>query len=70
MTNLTPTPFEVDEQAIRALQQVTTGAYVHDTNALIGAYKNACTLGRLDSAERYKRMMYERAIAITKGTIQ
>jgi hypothetical protein len=59
-------PIPVDEQAILALTRVTTGADVHDSNALIGTYKNYCQSGRQKGADRVKQRMYERAIMLGK----
>lgn len=61
------TPIPVDEQAILALQKVSTGADIHDTNMLIGNYKSFCHDGRQEWADKYKRAMYERAIRLQKG---
>ncbi len=59
-------PIPRDDQAIMALQKVSTGADVHDTNALISSYKSSCDAGRQSSAETFKRRMYERAIKLQK----
>lgn len=56
----------VDEQAVLALIRVSTGADVHDTNALIGSYKSCCYEGRQLGADKFKRAMYERAIKLQK----
>lgn len=49
-----------DEQAIMALQRVSTGADVHETNSLILAYRLYCLAGHSEGAEQAKRNMYRR----------
>lgn len=55
---------ELDQSAILALERVSTGADIHDTNALISHYKSCAMAGRVKGTERAKREMYERAIRL------
>lgn len=57
-------PIPVDEQAILALERVSTGADIHDTNALVSTYISWCKDGRQKPAEDCKRKMYLRAIRL------
>lgn len=59
----------VDEQAVMALQRVSTGADVHESNGLICTYKAACLGGIQETADATKRKMYERAMKLgRRGT--
>lgn len=60
-------PIAPDEQAIMALQRVSTGADVHETNGLIHAYRLHCTIGNIGGAEKAKRSMYRRARQLMRG---
>jgi hypothetical protein len=51
-----------DEQAILALERVTTGANVHGSKQLINVYKDWCSLGNTEEADKAKRAMWERAL--------
>ena len=54
-------PIEPDEQAIMALQHLTTGADVHETNGLIYTHRLHCAAGNIGGAGEAKRNMYLRA---------
>ena len=58
---LTKSPIEPDEQAIMALQRLTTGADVRETNGLIDTYRLYCAAGNIGSAGEAKLNMYRRA---------
>ena len=58
---LTKSPIQPDEQAIVALQRLTTGADVHETNGLIHTYRLHCAAGNMGGAGEAKRNMYRRA---------
>ena len=58
---VTKLPIEPDQQTIMALQRVSTGADVHETNGLIYTYRLHCAAGDIGGAEESKRNMYRRA---------
>lgn len=57
---------QVDEQAILALQRVTTGADIHDSTALICNYRGWCRLGNAAEADKAKARMAVRAIELIR----
>ena len=54
-------PIQPNEQAILALQLVSTGSSVHDTNGLIHTYRLCCALGDPEMVQQAEREMYQRA---------
>jgi NAD(P)-dependent dehydrogenase (short-subunit alcohol dehydrogenase family) len=58
---LTKSPIQPDEQAIVALQRLTTGADVHETNGVIHTYRLHCAAGNIGGVDEAKRNMYRRA---------
>ena len=59
--SIAQSPIEPDQQAIMALQRVSTGAEIHETNGLIYTYRLYCGVGDIHGADEAKRKMYRRA---------
>jgi hypothetical protein len=58
------TPIQTNEQAILALQRVSTGSSVHHTNGLIHLYRLCCSTGDIETAQQAEREMYQLACTL------